>query len=119
MKAALRPLAAAAVLATSALYFAGASAAMPDPKGWNGTPVGEGRVDRVIEISPTTRVVNVDENQIVKFVVHGGGRDESFLWQFNGARAVIPLAAIAPDGTVTHPVNVYVGPDPLQGSLAG
>jgi Heavy-metal resistance protein CzcE len=119
MKAAVRPLAAAAVLATSALYFAGASAAVPDPKGWNGTPVTQGRVDRVVEISPTTRVVNVDENQIVKFVVHeSGGRDESFMWQFNGARAVIPLSAIAPDGVVAHPVNVYVGPDPLEGSMA-
>ena len=29
-----------------------------------------------------------------------------------------PLAAIAPDGVVTHPVNVYVGPDPMEGSLA-
>jgi len=118
MKHALRPLA-AAVLATSALYFAGASAAIPDPKGWNGTPVTEGRADRVVEIMPTTRVVNVDENQIVKFVVHGaGGRADSFMWQFNGGRAVIPLAAIAPDGALTHPVNVYVAADPLDGSMA-
>ena len=119
MKDAFRPLAAAAVLATSAVYFAGASAATPDPKGWNGTPVTEGRVDRVVEVTPSTHVVNVDENQIVKFVVHeSGGRDESFMWQFNGAHSVIPLTAIAPNGTVSHAVNVYVGPDPLDGSMA-
>jgi hypothetical protein len=119
MKHALRPLTVAAVLATSAAYFSGPLAATPDPKGWNGTPVTEGRVDRVITIAPGTRVVNVDENQIVRFVVHGsGGSDESFMWQFNGARSVISLAAIAPDGVVTHPVNVYVGPDPLEGTLA-
>ena len=119
MKDALRPLAAAAVLATSALYFADASAATYDPKGWNGTPVTQGHVDRIVEITPSTRFVNVDENQIVKFVVHGSpGRDESFMWQFNGARSVIPLAAIAPGGTLAHAVNVYVAPDPLEGSMA-
>lgn len=119
MKDAFRPLAAAAVLATSALYFAGASAAMSDPKGWNGTPVTQGHVDRIVEITPSTRVVNVDENQTVKFVVReSGGRDESFMWQFNGARAVIPLSAIAPDGAVAHSVNVYVEPGPLEGSMA-
>ena len=119
MNDALRPLAAAAVLATSALYFADASAATYDPKGWNGTPVTHGRADRVVEITPSTRVVNVDEDQIVKFVVRGSaGRDESFMWQFNGARSVIPLAAIAPDGALAQAVNVYVAPDPLAGSLA-
>jgi len=117
MKHALRPLAVAAVLATSAVYFSGSQAATPDPKGWYGTPVTDGRADRVVEIMPTTRFVNVDENQIVKFVVHGG-RNESFMWQFNGARTVIPLAAIAPDGAVPQAVNVYVAPDPLEGSLA-
>ncbi|MET0680483.1 MAG: CzcE family metal-binding protein [Burkholderiales bacterium] len=119
MKHAFRPLALAALLTTSAAYFSGPLAATPDPKGWNGTPVTQGRADRVVTISPGTRVVNVDENQIVRFVVAGSaGRDESFMWQFNGARSVIPLAAIAPDGVVTHPVNVYVGPDPMEGSLA-
>ena len=85
MKDALRPLAVAAVLATSAVYFSGSQAATPDPKGWYGTPVTQGRADRVVEITPTTRFVNVDENQVVRFVVHGSpGRDESFMWQFNG-----------------------------------
>jgi hypothetical protein len=116
-KHALRPLA-AAVLAASATYLSAPLAATPDPKGWNGTPVAEGRIDRVVEVGPSTRVVNVDENQTVRFVVHGAGRDDSFLWQFNGSRNVIPLAAIAPDGVVTHPVNVYVAPDPMEGSLA-
>jgi hypothetical protein len=115
----LRPLAVAAVLAASAIYFSAPHAATPDPKGWNGTPVAEGRADRVVEIDPATRVVNVDENQIVRFVVHGsGGRDEAFLWEFNGSRGVIPLAAIAPDGVAAPPVEIYVAPDPLAGSLA-
>jgi hypothetical protein len=119
MKNALHPLAVAALLATSAAYLSGPLAATPDPRGWNGTPVTEGRADRVIAIDPGTRVVNVDENQIVRFVVHGSaGRGESFMWQFNGSRSVIPLAAIAPDGVVTHPVDVYVGPDPMEGTLA-
>ncbi len=118
MRHAFRPLAVAAVLATSAVYFAEVPAAS-DPKEWLGTPVTDGRVDRVVEISPSTRVVNVDENQIVRFVVHEGpGRDEAFMWQFNGARTVIPLNTIAPAGVVTHPVNVYVGPDPMEGSQA-
>lgn len=119
MKHALRPLAVAAVLATSAIYFSGSQAATPDPKGWYGTPVAEGRADRIVEIMPSTRFVNVAENQIVKFVVHASpGRDESFMWQFNGGRNVIPLAAIAPDGAAPQAVNVYVAPDPMEGSLA-
>ena len=116
MKDALRPLAVAAVLATSAIYFSGTQAATPDPKGWYGTPVAEGRADRIVEITPTTHFVNVDENQIVKFVV--AGRGESFMWQFNGGRSVIPLTAIAPDGAVTQPVSVYVAPGPMEGSFA-
>jgi len=119
MEDALRPLAVAAVLAVSAAYFSAPLAATYDPKGWNGTPVATARADRIVEVGPSTRVVNVDENQIVRFVVHGAGsRDESFTWQFNGGRDVIPLAAIAPDGVVAHAVNVYVGPDPMEGSLA-
>ena len=115
----LRPLAAAAVLATSALYFADALAASPSSQDWLGSPVKEGRVDRVVDIGPSTRFVNVDENQIVKFVVHAAsGRDEAFTWQFNGARSVIPLSEIAPPGVVAQPVNVYVGPDPLTGDQA-
>ena len=118
MKSALRPLTAAAVLG-AAVVLPAAHAAMPDPKGWNGTPVMEGHVDRVIEVGPGTRVVNVDENQIVRFVVHGaGGRDDTFMWQFNGGRAVIPLASIAPDGVVSRAINVYVAPDPFEGSMA-
>jgi hypothetical protein len=119
MNDALRPLAVAAVLATSAIYFSGAHAAVPDPRGWYGTPVTAGQPDRVVQITPTTRFVNVDENQIVRFVVHGSpGGGESFMWQFNGGRSVVPLAAIAPDGAVTQTVAVYVGPDPMEGSLA-
>lgn len=116
MKDALRPLAVAAVLATSAIYFSGPYAATPDPKGWYGTPVTEGRADRIVQITPTTRVVNVDENQVVRFVVPG--RNESFMWQFNGGRNVIPLAAIAPDGAIVQAVNVYVAPGPMEGTLA-
>jgi hypothetical protein len=119
MKHDLRPFAVAAVLATSAIYFSGAHAALPDPRGWNGTPVAAGRADRVVDITPSTRFVNVQENQVVRFVVHApGGRDETFMWEFNGARSVIPLTAIAPDGLLAQAVNVYVAPDPLAGSLA-
>jgi hypothetical protein len=119
MKDAFRPLAVATVLGTSAIYFSGPYAAIPDPKGWYGTPVAQGRADRVIEITPSTRFVNVAENQVVRFVVHGSpGRDESFMWQFNGGRGVIPLAAIAPNGAVAQAVNVYVAPDPMEGSLS-
>ena len=39
------------------------------------------------------------------------------MWQFNGSHAVIPLSAIAPDSVVSHAVNIYVGPDPLEGSM--
>lgn len=115
MKHPFRPLAVAAVLATSALYFSAAGAATPDPKGWNGTPVAGGRSDLVVDVTPSTRVVNVNEHQIVKFVVHNGGRDDEFMWEFNGARSVIPLTAIAPDGVAAPAVSIYVAPDPLDG----
>jgi hypothetical protein len=51
--------------------------------------------------------------------VHGSpGQNESFMWQFNGGRSVFPLAAIAPDGAVPQAVEIYVAPDPREGSLA-
>ena len=119
MKTSFRPLAARRIARHLRAYFADALAASPISQDWMGSPVKEGRVDRVVDIGPSTRFVNVDENQIVKFVVHAAsGRDEAFTWQFNGARSVIPLSEIAPPGVVAQPVNVYVGPDPLAGDQA-
>jgi hypothetical protein len=118
MKYTFRPLAGtAAVLATTTLYFGVALAVPPDSQSWLGSPVEGGAMGRVVRISPGTRWVNVDENEVVRFLVETPSGAQSFGWQFNGARSVFPLSAIAPSGLVSRPINVYVGPDPLEGQM--
>jgi len=114
MKRLFRPLAGTtSVLATTMLYFGTAFALPPGSQEWLGTPGDNLQAGRVIRVTPSTRWVNVNENETVRFVVG----DQSFAWQFNGSRGVFPLANIAPSGVVSHPVNVYVGADPLEGQM--
>jgi hypothetical protein len=114
MKRLFRPLAGTApVLATTMLYFGTALALPPGSQEWLGSPGDGVRADRVIRVTPSTRWVNVNENETVRFVVG----DQSFAWQFNGSRGVFHLADIAPAGLVPPSINVYVGADPLDGQM--
>lgn len=69
---------------------------------------------RAVVIDADTRWVNVDGGDIVRFIVG----DRSFAWNFqvNPAVAMFYLQQIAPPGTLTHGVAVYVAPNPLYGS---
>lgn len=69
-------------------------------------------VDQVIEITDSTRHVNVVGGSTVRFVVG----EQSFSWSFqNGSAHVIPfdLETIAPKGLLRHPVTAYVSDNPL------
>jgi hypothetical protein len=76
----------------------------------------EGRsYDRTIRIGLSTRFVNVDSGEVIKFVVQEpDGAAKSFTWTFARAReAVGELGQLAPVGVLDRPVKVIVGPNPL------
>ncbi len=66
--------------------------------------------ERTLVITPTTKYVNVEGGQIVKFVVG----DKEFAWNFNNASTVrsFDLNDVAPSGVLSHVVRAYVAPDP-------
>ncbi len=70
-----------------------------------GTSIEASEATRTITITPETRWVNVRLRESVRFVVGS----TSFAWRFDGpgARAV-DLQRIAPAGSVTSPVTVYI-----------
>ncbi|WP_372525743.1 CzcE family metal-binding protein [Piscinibacter sp.] len=74
----------------------------------------EGHYDRKVLVRANTRFVNVDNGEVVKFVVQQpDGTDKSFTWHFDARRdAVGDLSKLAPAGVLGRPVTVYVGPDP-------
>jgi hypothetical protein len=79
-----------------------------------GTPAEGRSYDRKVRIGANTKFVNVDDGQVVKFVVHEpDGADRSFTWHFNvGRETVGDLGTLAPIGVLGRPVKVYVGPNP-------
>jgi len=76
-----------------------------------GTPVAEQAGQRIVTITPETVAVNVTGGETVRFIA--GAR--SFAWSFQVSTTVtmFGLNQIAPAGMLTHPVAVYVAPDPL------
>jgi hypothetical protein len=66
--------------------------------------------ERTIVITPTTKHVNVEGGQIVKFVADG----KEFGWNFNTAASVhsFDLNEVAPAGALNHQVRAYISPDP-------
>lgn len=66
--------------------------------------------DKMIVIKPTTRRVNVFENETVLFKVG----DRQFAIRFDGNNPSYDLAALAPPGVLTHEVKVHVAPNPRQ-----
>jgi hypothetical protein len=79
-----------------------------------GTPAEGRSYDRKVLIGVNTKFVNVDDGQVVKFVVHEpDGADKSFTWHFDvGRETVADLGKLAPVGVLGRPVKVYVGPNP-------
>lgn len=65
---------------------------------------------RTIVITPGTRYVNVEGGEVIRFVVG----NKEFGWHFNGAIMIrsFSLNDVAPPGTLDHPVEAFVAPDP-------
>jgi hypothetical protein len=76
-----------------------------------GTGVTAGGYDRVVEITPQTKSVNVTNGQTVKFVIAG----KTFSWNFDTFNYdnVFDLSRIAPADIRVDGVKVYIEPNPL------
>lgn len=73
-----------------------------------GTPVASGTADKRIVITPHTKSVNVDDGQVVEFVIDG----QRYLWNFQtyNNENVVELGKLIPQG---GKVKVYVSRNPL------
>ena len=70
-----------------------------------GTPAPEAAAQRTITITPTTKYINVERWEVVKFVVDG----KSFTWNFyTYGTPIFEMAAIAPKDINVGKVVVYV-----------
>lgn len=63
---------------------------------------------RTVVIQPGTRFVNVTHGEVVKFVDEG----QAFAVRFDGTVNAFKLNALAPAGSLDHPVTAYVAPNP-------
>lgn len=82
-----------------------------------GPPAADESQHRVIRIDSSTRWVNAQQNEIVRFVVRGGsGPERTFDWQFPANQFAVDLSKIVPAGTVGRGVLVYLSPDPTTQS---
>jgi len=64
--------------------------------------------DKMIVIKPTTKRVNVFENDTVLFKVG----DKQFAIRFDGNNVYYDLSTLAPPGVLNRKVKVYVAPNP-------
>jgi hypothetical protein len=69
-------------------------------------------VDRTVSIDPSTRWINVNGGETIRFIANG----ESFDHRFNSFThsAVYDLGKIAPAGAIDRSLKVYVSPDPAH-----
>ena len=86
------------------------SVMVPHVSGALGSPAPESAAQRTINLLPSTKYVNVEQSEIVKF--SSGG--ETFTWNFDTLGTPnFDLAAIAPANMDVGKVRVYVGPNSL------
>lgn len=79
-----------------------------------GTPAPEATAQRTITITPTTKYVNVERWEVVKFLVDG----KSFTWDFYTlGTPIFEMAAIAPKDINVGKVVVYVQKPSFDPSL--
>ncbi len=72
----------------------------------NAVPVSGNQ--RTIELTPSTRYLNIEQGQTVKFVTQG----KAFAWNFDTfGTPVFDLAKIAPKDINVGNVKVYISPD--------
>lgn len=76
-----------------------------------GQPGSEYSYDKVVDIKPDAKWVNVTSGETVKFVNTASGK--SFVWRFDMRNfAVFDLASVAPRGVLSHEhLTVYVAQD--------
>ena len=68
---------------------------------------------REIDISPDTKWVNVDQDEVVKFVDASSGK--SFYWRFDTRNFMVRLQDIAPAGFLTgRQIDAYVSAPAAQ-----
>ncbi|MEH6433787.1 CzcE family metal-binding protein [Massilia sp. DD77] len=98
---AVHTLAAGALLFAAALQANAAEIAQP-----YGMAADSGAAQRDIRIDASTRYVNVQQGEIVRFVSEQG----SFVWRFDTARTrlVFDLAHIVPELAPAQDIMVYV-----------
>src|SRR5690349_8652242 len=85
----------AAALTTGSIAWAGEYDAVEA----NGAPGAPDVYNRVIQITPQTKWVNVAQGEDVKFIDTATG--ESFVWDFDTTNALsFDLASVAPSGTL-------------------
>jgi len=65
---------------------------------------------REIDISPETNWVNVDQNEVIKFVDTSSGK--SFYWRFDTGNRMVKLENIAPAGSLAGKRNDAYVSDP-------
>jgi len=78
----------------------------------HGHAAGAAKVDRVIEVRPGTRYVNVTSGETVLFKVGG----QSFTWTFDKTldHPSFDLGQIAPAGVAVQDVRIYCAPDQYE-----
>jgi hypothetical protein len=102
------------VVFTAAILLASAVAlpvgAATDYAALVGDPAPVSAAPREIRIEPSTKYVNVEGGEVVKFDVGA----KSFAWNFDVGQSTsnFDLNEVAPKGLLGHPVTVYIAPDP-------
>jgi hypothetical protein len=100
--------------ASLAVLLSGAARAEPERIGLEtllGGPLSsDAPVNRVVRIDASTRWVNVNEGDFVKFVARnsGAGGDYAFSWDFSTQMNAINLEEIAPAGMIGRRLYVYI-----------
>ncbi len=97
------------LFAILALLTAGPGCAVEQRLDLLGQAAAPAAAARTIVITPSTRHVNVEGGEIVRFVVG----DKDFAWHFNGPLAVsaFDLNRVTPPGMLDHRVTAYISPN--------
>jgi hypothetical protein len=100
-----------AVLIASALSPAAVLASQTNSKSYYGHPSQPNAATRTVVVTSSTKYVNVDQDDVVTFVVNGN----SFTWQFDTLRPSdsVDLSSIAPREVSVPAVSIYVAPNPI------
>jgi hypothetical protein len=95
----------ARAIAAAVLGLASLSAqAITTPSNLLGSAAPAEQAQRTINVDGSTRAVNVQFGETVRFNANG----QSFTVKFDGTRNAFALNQLAPAGTLDHAVKVYV-----------